>query len=76
MRQERGTFDDRERKKDFAQKMLQIRDSFATSFDTFDMKQAGYDAEQDPNKVPEIKNHREKLQLHDLVMLTDIYSIP
>ena len=76
MRQERGTFDDRERKKDFAQKMLQIRDSFATSFDTFDMKQAGYDAEQDPTKVPDIKNHREKLQLHDLVMLTDIYSIP
>lgn len=56
--------------------MTQIRDSFATSFDTMDMKIGGYNAEKDVETVPEIKNHREKIQLHDLVMLTDIYSIP
>lgn len=55
---------------------MQIRNSLATSFDTTDMKMISQNSQCDPDNAEKIGNFREKIHFHDLIMLTDIYSIP
>ena len=59
-------------------KTVKVNSSIGTSFDTADMLLNGYDPKQDPDRVPapHMDGYREKINFHDLIMLTDIFSIP
>jgi len=71
-----GDYEKKERQKAVAMKLAKVRDSFATSFDTMDMKMLGYEQSNEQESPPKALNYRENIQLHDLIMLTDIYSVP
>ena len=58
--------------------MSKLRESVGTSFDTEDMHINNYDPQKDPDRVPVpgLDGYREKINFHDLIMFTDIFSIP